>query len=70
MIYTELLFFSFPWSGILETRKHDVSETGSVFRPKVKGGGEDTYWPLERANLNHSNASVRFTQPFNHSRPG
>jgi hypothetical protein len=23
-------FFTFPSSGILETRKHDVSETGSV----------------------------------------
>jgi hypothetical protein len=29
--YTGLLsFLDFPPSGILETRKHDVSETGSV----------------------------------------
>jgi hypothetical protein len=30
--HTELLifFWTFPSSGILETRKHDVSETGSV----------------------------------------
>jgi hypothetical protein len=29
---SELLgFWTFPSSGILETRKHDVSETGSVF---------------------------------------
>jgi hypothetical protein len=25
------VLWSFPSSGILETRKHDVSETGSVF---------------------------------------
>jgi hypothetical protein len=24
-------FWTFPSSGILETRKHDVSETGSIF---------------------------------------
>jgi hypothetical protein len=53
--YTELLFFfTFPSSGILETRKHDVSETGSVSVLRWKGG-EDTYsvGPLWKANLNH-----------------
>jgi hypothetical protein len=45
MVYnTGLLFFfwTFPSSGILETRKHDVSETGSVSVLRCKGG-EDTY---------------------------
>jgi hypothetical protein len=33
-----------PSSGVLETRKHDVSETGSVSVLKRRGGGgEDTY---------------------------
>jgi hypothetical protein len=32
----------FPLSGILENRKHDVSETGSVSALSC-GGGEDTY---------------------------
>jgi hypothetical protein len=35
-------FFTFPSSGILETRKHDVLETGSVSVLRWKGG-EDTY---------------------------
>jgi hypothetical protein len=48
-------FKLFPSSGILKTRKHDVSETVSVsvFR---RGGGGDTYshlGPLHSANLNH-----------------
>jgi hypothetical protein len=30
-------FWTFPSSGILETRKHDVSDT-ICFRPQVKGG--------------------------------
>jgi hypothetical protein len=33
---------TFPSSGILETRKQDVSETGSVSVYRKKGG-EDTY---------------------------
>jgi hypothetical protein len=38
--------------GVLETRKHDVSETG--FHSQVKGGKTPTQLgPLERANLNH-----------------
>jgi hypothetical protein len=35
------VFGLFPSSGILGTRKHDVSETGSV--SILKCGGEDTY---------------------------
>jgi hypothetical protein len=30
------VFGLFPSSGILETRKHDVSETGHCFRPQVR----------------------------------
>jgi hypothetical protein len=37
-----LVFGLFPSSGILGTRKHDVSETGSVSVLRC-GGGEDTY---------------------------
>jgi hypothetical protein len=35
------VFGLLPSSGILENRKHDVSETGSVFFLRL--GGEDTY---------------------------
>jgi hypothetical protein len=53
---SELLFFFwlFPSPGILGTRKHDVSETGSV--SVLRSGGEKTsthLGPLDRANLNH-----------------
>jgi hypothetical protein len=44
MVYNTQNYWGFglcPSSGILETRKHNVSETGSVF--VVRGGGEDTY---------------------------
>jgi hypothetical protein len=46
------VFWLCPSSGILETRKHNVSETGSF---SYSGRGEDTYSvaPLERTNLNH-----------------
>jgi hypothetical protein len=47
------VFGLFPSSGVLGTRKHDVSGTGSVF---VLWGGETPttqYGPLDRANLNH-----------------
>jgi hypothetical protein len=37
-----VFFWTFPSSGILETRKHNVSETGSVSVLRYKGG-EDTY---------------------------
>jgi hypothetical protein len=43
----------FPSSGILETREHNVSKTGTVC-PQVRGGKTPTQLgPLERANLNH-----------------
>jgi hypothetical protein len=44
------VFWTFPSSGILETRKHDVSETGSVSVLKVKGGNKtpNQLGPLER----------------------
>jgi hypothetical protein len=47
-------FWTFPLSGILETRKHDVSETG-CFRPQVEGGNKTPtqLGPLERADLNY-----------------
>jgi hypothetical protein len=51
------VFLTFLSSGILETRKRDVSETGSVSVLKRKGVGEKTptpLGPLERANLNQS----------------
>jgi hypothetical protein len=35
------VFGLFPSSGILGTRKHDVSETGSI--SVLRYGGEDTY---------------------------
>jgi hypothetical protein len=39
--YDYWVFWTFPSSGILETRKHDISETG-CFRPQVKLGGNKT----------------------------
>jgi hypothetical protein len=60
-----------PSSGILENRKQDVSETGSV--SVVRGKGEKTPTQLNllgRANLNHWTTPLRFTQLFNHLRPG
>jgi hypothetical protein len=51
------VFLTFPSTGVLENRKHDVSESGSV--SVLKWGGQDTYSVktctqlglLERANL-------------------
>jgi hypothetical protein len=40
-----------PSSGILETRKHNVSETGR-FRAQVRGEIPTLLGTLERANLN------------------
>jgi hypothetical protein len=41
-----------PSSGIMKTREHDVSETGSV--SVLSGGGTPTlFGPIERANLTH-----------------
>jgi hypothetical protein len=37
------VFWTFPSSGILQTRKHDVSETGSVSVLRLRGGREATY---------------------------
>jgi hypothetical protein len=39
ILYRIIGFFGlFPSSGILETRKHDVSETGSVSDLRWRGG--------------------------------
>jgi hypothetical protein len=52
-------FGRFQTSGILETRKYDVSETGSVSVLRWGRGKTPTQLgPLERANLNH------WTDPF------
>jgi hypothetical protein len=48
-----------PSSGILETRKHNVSETGSVSILKWGGKTPTQLGPLERANLNHWATPVR-----------
>jgi hypothetical protein len=70
MVYNTQIYWVFglfPSSGILETGKHDVSETGCV--SVLRCGGEDTYsqlGPLDRANLNHWTTPVRVTQIFNH----
>jgi hypothetical protein len=46
------VFGLFLWSGILENRKHNVSETGSVSILKWGGVKAPTQLgPLERANL-------------------
>jgi hypothetical protein len=59
-------FWTFPSSVILETRKHDVSETGSVSVLRWKREKTPTQLGLlERANLSHWTTSVRFTQLFN-----
>jgi hypothetical protein len=42
-----------PSSGILETRKHNVSETGSVSVLRREGKTPTQLGHLERANLNH-----------------
>jgi hypothetical protein len=42
-----------PSSGILETRKHNVLETGSVSVLRWEGEAHTPLGPLERANLNH-----------------
>jgi nitrate reductase gamma subunit len=40
-------------SEILNTRKHNVSETGSVFPSSGDGKGDTVLGLLERTNLNH-----------------
>jgi hypothetical protein len=60
------LFGIFPSSGIVGTRKHDFSETGSVSVHMCGGKTLTQLGPLDRANLNHWTTPVRFTQLFNH----
>jgi hypothetical protein len=43
-----------PSSGILETRKHSISETGSVSVLRWGGKTPTLLGPLERANLKQS----------------
>jgi hypothetical protein len=47
------VFGLFPSSGILENRKHDDSETGSVSVLRWEGKTSTQLGPLETANLNH-----------------
>jgi hypothetical protein len=47
------VFGLFPSSGIIGTRKHDVSETGSVSVFRCRGKIPTQMGPLDRANLNH-----------------
>jgi hypothetical protein len=57
------VFALFPSSGILETIKHDVSETGSVSVLGWEGRKTPTQLgPLEGANLNHWTTPVRVSQ--------
>jgi hypothetical protein len=55
MVYNTQNYWVFglrPSSGILETRKHNVLETG-CFRPQVREGATPSLLrPLERVNLN------------------
>jgi hypothetical protein len=64
------VFGLFPSSGILGTRKHDVSETRSVSVLRFWGKTATQLGPLDRANLNYWKTSVIFTQMFNGLRPG
>jgi hypothetical protein len=69
---TELLgfwnFFHRPDSREYETRRFG---NWICFRPQVKGEKIPTQLgPLERTSLNHWTTPVRFTQLFNHLRPG
>jgi hypothetical protein len=50
---TGFLDFS-PSASILENRKHDISETGSVSVLRLGGKIPTQLGPLDRANLNHS----------------
>jgi hypothetical protein len=49
-----------PSPGILETRKHNVSETGSVSVLRWNGETPFLLGLLERANLSHWTTPVRF----------
>jgi hypothetical protein len=60
------IFGLFPTPGMLENRKHDVSETGSVSVLRWGGKTPTQLGPLERSTLHHWTTSVRFTQLFYH----
>jgi hypothetical protein len=47
------VFGLFPSSGILGTRKNDISENGSVSVLRCGGKTPTQLGPLDRANLNH-----------------
>jgi hypothetical protein len=47
------VFGLFPLSGILGTRKHDVSETGSVSVFRCGEKDSTQLGSFDRANLNH-----------------
>jgi hypothetical protein len=64
------VFGLFPSFSILENRKRDVSETGSLSVLRWRGKTPTMSGPLETVNLNHWTTPVRFTQLFIHLRPG
>jgi hypothetical protein len=53
-------FLICPSSSILTTRKHNISETGSVSALKWGGETPTLLGPLERANLNHGIFNAQF----------
>jgi hypothetical protein len=64
MVYNTQSYWVFqlrPSSGILKTRKHNVSETGSVSVLRWMGETLTLLVPLERANVNHMRME---TDPF------
>jgi hypothetical protein len=54
------VFGLFPSSGILETTKHNVSETGSVSVLRCGWKTSSQVGPLGRVNLNHRTTPLRF----------
>jgi hypothetical protein len=66
MVYNTQNYWIFglcPSSGILETRKHNVSETGSVSVLRWREETPILLGPLERANLNHWTSDVSSPSP-------
>jgi hypothetical protein len=55
LVSSEMLFFFGLCSltGILQTREHNVSETGTSFHPRVSGETHTLFDLLDRAKLNH-----------------
>jgi hypothetical protein len=53
-----------PSSGILKTKKHNVSETGSVSVLRGEGKTPTLLGPIERTNLNHWTIHVTKISPF------